>query len=173
MLMVLIVNIVSRRSFRRLLIRCLAPFPRASPRPASLTFSWNANSESDIAGYRVHYGTVAAPYSMTADVGTTTATIDQLENGVTYTFRGHRLQHRRGRKRVFIFPFPIRWARRSSSLQPPPNISTRTQAGIGEDLLIGGFIIDGVVAKKVALRAIGPSLSAFGIDGAMNDPALM
>ena len=38
--------------------------------------------------------------------------------------------------------------------------------------MIGGFIIDGVVGKKVALRAIGPSLTAAGVIGALADPFL-
>ena len=38
--------------------------------------------------------------------------------------------------------------------------------------MIGGFIIDGVVGKKVALRAIGPSLTAAGVIGALADPVL-
>jgi hypothetical protein len=38
--------------------------------------------------------------------------------------------------------------------------------------MIGGFIIDGVVPKKVILRAIGPSLATFGVSGVMTDPSL-
>ena len=39
------------------------------------------------------------------------------------------------------------------------NISTRMQVGTGNDVLIGGFIIQGDQLKKIILRAIGPSLS--------------
>jgi hypothetical protein len=38
--------------------------------------------------------------------------------------------------------------------------------------MIGGFIITGSVAKNVAVRGIGPSLAAFGINGALADPIL-
>ena len=42
------------------------------------------------------------------------------------------------------------------------NISTRGLVGLGEQVLIGGFIItDG--AKTVVIRAIGPSLAQFGV----------
>ena len=170
--MVLILNIVYRRSFRRFLLQCLAPFPLATAGAASLTLSWNANPEPDIAGYRVYYGTVAAPYSTIADVGTTTATFDNLEFGVTYTFAVTAYTTDGGES---AYSVPLSYTVGSSKSIPPAalaNISTRTQAGAGEDVLIGGFIIDGVVAKKVALRAIGPSLSAFGIAGTMNDPVL-
>ena len=56
--------------------------------------------------------------------------------------------------------------------QPLLNISTRLNVGTGGNVLIGGFIITGGDPKKVMIRAIGPSLSAFGIQGALADPTL-
>jgi hypothetical protein len=50
------------------------------------------------------------------------------------------------------------------------NISTRMKVGVGENVLIGGFIIQGTQTKKVILRAIGPSLS--GISNPLADPVL-
>lgn len=41
------------------------------------------------------------------------------------------------------------------------NISTRLSVGTGEKGLIGGFIVQGSVSKKVLIRARGPSLSGF------------
>ena len=38
--------------------------------------------------------------------------------------------------------------------------------------MIGGFIIAGDAPKDVIVRAIGPSLAAAGVNGAMTDPAL-
>jgi hypothetical protein len=166
-------KLVPRSSLAYLFPRCLLPFVLlASNGAASVTLSWNPNSEPDIAGYRVHYGTVAAPYSMTADVGTTSATINDLKNGVTYTFAVTAYNTAGGESG---YSLPLTLTVGSTKFIPPAalaNISSRTQVGIGEDVLIGGFIIDGVVAKKVALRAIGPSLSAFGVSGAMSDPVL-
>jgi hypothetical protein len=53
------------------------------------------------------------------------------------------------------------------------NVSTRAQVLTGERVLIGGFIISGSEAKKVVLRAIGPSLSTSGLGGGvLNDPIL-
>ena len=57
-------------------------------------------------------------------------------------------------------------------LAPPSgavNISTRVLVGIGENVLIGGFIITGSAPKVVIIRAIGPSL---GIPTALQDPIL-
>ncbi len=52
------------------------------------------------------------------------------------------------------------------------NISTRMRVGVGPEVLIGGFIIQGEVQKKVILRAIGPSLGAAGVTGALQDPKI-
>jgi hypothetical protein len=52
------------------------------------------------------------------------------------------------------------------------NISTRLQVGVGEDVLISGFIVRGTPTKRIMIRAIGPSLSASGIANALADPVL-
>lgn len=52
------------------------------------------------------------------------------------------------------------------------NISTRLVVGTGGDALIGGFIITGTHSKKIIVRAIGPSLGALGVLGALGDPTL-
>lgn len=52
------------------------------------------------------------------------------------------------------------------------NISTRLRVGTGDNALIGGFIVSGSGAKTVMVRALGPSLGAAGVQGALNDPVL-
>ena len=54
------------------------------------------------------------------------------------------------------------------------NISTRGFVGTGDDLLIGGFIPGPFdrVPLKVLVRALGPSLTAQGVNGALQDPLL-
>lgn len=52
------------------------------------------------------------------------------------------------------------------------NISTRMRVGLNDDVLIGGFIITGTQSKKVILRAVGPSLAALGIAGALANPTM-
>jgi hypothetical protein len=42
----------------------------------------------------------------------------------------------------------------------------------GNNVLIGGFIINGNTPKSVAIRGIGPSLTGFGISDALSDPTL-
>jgi hypothetical protein len=52
------------------------------------------------------------------------------------------------------------------------NISTRMRVSNGEQVLIGGFIITGTEPKKIAMRAIGPSLGNMGVTGVLDDPVL-
>ena len=54
----------------------------------------------------------------------------------------------------------------------PLNISTRMEVLTDAQVLIGGFIITGNDPKEVVLRAIGPSLGAFGIADPLADPVL-
>ena len=52
------------------------------------------------------------------------------------------------------------------------NISTRGSVGTGNDVMIGGTIVAGVVPARVLFRAIGPSLANFGVSNALEDPVL-
>ena len=54
----------------------------------------------------------------------------------------------------------------------PINIATRMQVQTGDNALIAGFIVTGTAGKKVLIRGIGPSLSQFGISGALQDPII-
>ncbi len=64
---------------------------------------------------------------------------------------------------------------------PPPggptsgllgNISTRLQVGTNNDVLIAGFIVGGTGPKQLVLRALGPTLTQFGVTGALANPTL-
>src|SRR6266404_3296422 len=52
------------------------------------------------------------------------------------------------------------------------NLSTRGLVSVGDNVLIGGFIVTGPDPKTVVLRALGPSLSRFGLSGVLADPVL-
>ncbi len=52
------------------------------------------------------------------------------------------------------------------------NVSARSQVGIGGDILITGFNIAGSGPRTLLIRAIGPTLGAFGVNGALADPKL-
>jgi hypothetical protein len=52
------------------------------------------------------------------------------------------------------------------------NISTRGFVQTGDNVMIGGFIIGGGEPAKVLVRAIGPSLTQFGVPGALQATTL-
>src|SRR5438270_3349078 len=54
------------------------------------------------------------------------------------------------------------------------NICTRGQVGTNQNVLIGGLIINGSTAKKLIVRAIGPSLASppFSLSGTLSNPTL-
>lgn len=58
------------------------------------------------------------------------------------------------------------------AVSPLVNISTRGMVGTGENVLIGGFIIRGQTPVKILVRALGPSLSAYGISSPIGDPMI-
>lgn len=52
------------------------------------------------------------------------------------------------------------------------NISTRGFVNTGDNVMIGGTIILGNTSATVLIRAIGPSLTSFGVPNALQDPTL-
>ncbi len=52
------------------------------------------------------------------------------------------------------------------------NVSARTQVGTGDNILIAGFVIGGQSPVRVLVRAVGPTLGAFGVGGTLVDPKL-
>ena len=55
------------------------------------------------------------------------------------------------------------------AVSPLLNFSTRGTIGTGENILIGGFVIRGTAPQRVLVRATGPSLTSFGVTGAISD----
>ncbi len=55
---------------------------------------------------------------------------------------------------------------------PLQNISTRAEVLTDTKVLIGGFVISGTGTKQVLVRGLGPTLTDFGITGALADPTL-
>ena len=51
------------------------------------------------------------------------------------------------------------------------NISTRSFVGTGDEVMIGGFIIEGG-SRQVLIQALGPELADAGIANALADPVL-
>lgn len=90
-----------------------------------------------------------------------------LMNGVVYHYQ----------TRYFITPLDSEITRDCGVFVPALaaqllNVSTRLRVQAGDNALIGGFIVTGNAPKKVIVRATGPSLTNFGIAGALADPVL-
>jgi uncharacterized delta-60 repeat protein len=52
------------------------------------------------------------------------------------------------------------------------NVATRGFVETGDNVMIGGAILRGAASARVLLRAIGPSLTSFGVNNALADPTL-
>ena len=52
------------------------------------------------------------------------------------------------------------------------NISTRSFVQTSDNVMIGGFIVQGTGPKRVIIRAIGPELTQFGVPNALADTTL-
>lgn len=52
------------------------------------------------------------------------------------------------------------------------NLSTRAQVGAGEKTFIAGFVVSGRQQKKVILRAVGPTLTQFGVKEPVAEPVI-
>lgn len=52
------------------------------------------------------------------------------------------------------------------------NISSRALIGSGADAIFPGFVVSGATGAKVLIRAVGPTLEAFGVTGFAPDPKL-
>ena len=52
------------------------------------------------------------------------------------------------------------------------NISVRGNAGSGDKVIVTGFIVTGNAPRRMLVRAVGPELAAFGVEGALANPEL-
>ena len=52
------------------------------------------------------------------------------------------------------------------------NISTRGHVGTGDRVLIAGLVVQGQSSRNVLVRAVGPTLTRFGVSGTLVDPVI-
>jgi hypothetical protein len=52
------------------------------------------------------------------------------------------------------------------------NLSTRFQVGTGDNILIAGFVLSGTGTRQLLIRAVGPTLTNYGVTGVLADPQL-
>jgi plastocyanin len=74
-------------------------------------------------------------------------------------------------------PSPTPMPTATPSATPTPtsmlgNISTRSFVQTADNVMIGGFIVQGTQPKRVIIRAIGPELTQFGVPNVLANPTL-
>jgi fibronectin type 3 domain-containing protein len=78
-------NSIFRKSIFTFIILLLTLVLSQSALAAKITLAWDANTESDVAGYKVYYGTNSKSYEGSIDVGNAaTCTLTGLKGGQTY-----------------------------------------------------------------------------------------
>lgn len=73
---------------------------------------------------------------------------------------------------IELFALPIGLLAADADAARIVNIATRAPIGGSAGTPIAGFVISGTGTKRMLVRAIGPTLSGFGVTGALGDPAL-
>jgi hypothetical protein len=134
----------------------------------NVTVVWDANSEPDVVGYRLFYGTESRVYTNQVDVPGPMGVASDLSEGETYYFAAvaYNIYGFQSQLSAEISYTP---GRQTGGLA---NVSTRARVTGGEDVIIGGFIITGDIPRTVVLRGLGPSLTRSGVADAARDPVL-
>jgi len=74
---------------------------------------------------------------------------------------------------LFVVAYLVTAAVVTTATEPTlTNISTRAFVQTGDNVVIGGFFVEGVEPKKVIIRALGPELSQYGIPDVLANPTL-
>ncbi|MDQ3115306.1 MAG: fibronectin type III domain-containing protein [Verrucomicrobiota bacterium] len=140
--------------------------------------TWNANSEPDLAGYRTYYGTKSGVYPSKLEANMQTKlTIPNLTVGTTYYFvvtayNTSGLESSHSAEVSGMVAAGTANGVGEGRNKKLVNVSTRTRIDGGDSVMIGGFIVSGDSDKAIVLRAIGPSLTDAGVEGALTDPIL-
>jgi hypothetical protein len=133
----------------------------AGSSPTGENDNWGGTADLSAALARVGAFAYAAPTSLDAAVATTLVTRDNSVQ-VSATDRGT------GKVIAEIYD-ATPTATFTTTTPRLLNVSVRKHLGTG---LTAGFVLGGTSPTRVLIRAIGPGLAAFGVDGTVVDPQL-
>jgi hypothetical protein len=169
-----------------LLVTCHSSLVTIIAAAAEPTLEWLAGENAPVAtaGYKLHIGKTSGNYTETIDLGNVNKVYfalgaynaDGIENPTL------------SKEAVYTIPSPSPTPKPSPTATPSPspspspsaspawtgrlrNISTRGLVGTGDNVMIAGFIVEDA-SVKIAARVLGPSLTKFGLAGALPDPML-
>ena len=151
------------------------------------TLVWDQNSETDVAGYRLYYGTSSGSYTQVIDVGNvTTATVSNLQQASTYFFvvtaySTSNVESAASSEICYNIAAPRDPLPPTANPSPTPQlplpqkhlftISTRSFVQANANV-VERFIVSGNTPKEILLRGIGPSLSNMGITSVITNVTL-
>lgn len=143
-------------------VAALTATPRVGDAPLTVNFDASASTDADA-------GDTIASY--TFDFGDGSAQVTQSTPTIQHTYNS------RGVYRATVSVTDSRGLVSGNVAQVEVeiaaallNISTRENVQTGDNVLIGGFIINGSNPRKLVLRAIGPSVK--NVPGTLQDPTL-
>ena len=145
---------------------------------ATLALTWQPSPSSGVVAYRIYYGTSSGIYQWSLAVpNTTTAQVTGLATGTTYYFAVKAvdtaaMESPASNEVYYSFSSSPTDSSPSSAAVGLRNISTRSEVLTGDGATIGGFVIAGTDSHTVVVRGLGPTLTSFGIAGALADPLL-
>ena len=128
---------------------------------ATIALAWNANTEANIAGYRVHYGTQSDSYTTIIDRGNTlTASVTGLADGTRYYF--------------VVVAYDTNGAQSAFSAEvndiPPPPIDTAPPVATMTAPAAGAQVSGSVALSATATDNVAVAGVTFQVDGVAAGP---
>jgi hypothetical protein len=144
-----------------------------------LAVRFNSHLDPDtaavVANYSIDQGVTISEAAMSQEPDTVILTASPLTAGQTYVLTTSSVQDTAPSANTIWPQSQTSFVAQNMPNSPVgrlANISARLQIGVGEDVLIGGFILRGSPDKRIMIRAIGPSLGSNGISNVLADPIL-
>ena len=98
--------------------------------------------------------------------------VDAIMNSVTSNRETLSADDTAGAQSMYGAPTPTPTPTPNPSGSHFGNISTRMNVGSGNNVMIAGFMVWGSQSKTILVRALGPTLSSYGVANILSDPML-